>query len=389
MDGCFSTTGQSLPGRLWHRRGQDVVRTSVLYTRYRVTPLINVLVVEDSPVIREFLVYILNSDPEIRVIGTAVDGEEALEAAQSKRPDLITMDIHMPRMDGFEATRRIMETYPVPIIIVSGSSVADEIATTFRALEAGALTLVPRPNGIGHAQYEVTAKGLIETVKLMSEVKVVKRWARARVGKVATKAPTQTSVSAVVVPGHVDIVAIGASTGGPQALHAILSRLPRSFPAPILVVQHIAVGFLQGLVDWLAGTCAVPVRIARHGDLALPGEVYVAPDGFHMGVQRGGVIYLTSDEAVNRHQPSVSFLFRSVANAYRGNAVGVLLTGMGKDGAEELKIMKDNGATTIAQDATSSIVHGMPGEAIRLGAATHILNLDGIVTMLMGLAAHK
>ncbi|MHB8252877.1 MAG: protein-glutamate methylesterase/protein-glutamine glutaminase [Acidiferrobacter sp.] len=351
--------------------------------------MINVLVVEDSPVIREFLVYILSSDPEIRVIGTAVDGEEALEAAQSQRPDIITMDIHMPRMDGFEATRRIMETCPVPIIIVSGSSVADEVATTFRALEAGALTVLPRPRGVGHAQYEATAKGLIETVKLMAEVKVVKRWARSRVSKAATRAPAQTLTGGAIVPGRIDIVAIGASTGGPQALHAILSRLPRSFPVPILVVQHIAVGFLQGLVDWLAGTCAVSVRIARHGDSALPGQVYVAPDGFHMGVHRGGVIYLTSEEAVNRHQPSVSFLFRSVTNAYGGNAVGVLLTGMGKDGAEELKLMKDNGAVTIAQDAKSSIVHGMPGEAIRLGAATHVLSLDGIVTMLQDLVAHK
>jgi len=351
--------------------------------------VINVLVVEDSPVVREFLVHILSADPEIRVIGTAVDGEEALEAARSKRPDLITMDIHMPKMDGFEATRRIMETCPVPIIIVSGSSTAGEVATTFRALEAGALTVLPRPMGLGHAQYGATAKSLIETVKLMAEVKVVKRWARSRATRAATQMPTRMLTDSAVVPGPIDIIAIGASTGGPQALQAILSRLPCSFPVPIVVVQHIAAGFLQGLVDWLAGTCAVAMRVARHGEPVRPGVVYVAPDGFHMGVQRGGVIYLTSDEAVKRHQPSVAFLFRSVANAYGKNAAGILLTGMGKDGAEELKVMKDHGAVTIAQDATSSIVHGMPGEAIRLGGATHVLGLDGIATMLQVLGARK
>jgi len=349
--------------------------------------MINVLVVEDSPVIREFIIYVLSSDPEIRVIGTAVDGEEAIEAAQRQRPDVITMDIHMPKMDGFEATRRIMETYPVPIVIVSGSSAADEVATTFRALEMGALTVVPRPTGIGHAQYEATAKSLLDAVKLMSEVKVVKRWARARTLKPASKVVPTVSMDVSGAPARINVVAIGASTGGPQALHAILSRLPASFGAPILVVQHIATGFLQGFVGWLSATCTLPIHIARHGELVKPGHVYVAPDGFHMGVQRGGVIVLSSDVAVNRHLPSVAYLFRAVAEVYGRNAVGVLLTGMGKDGAEELKLMKERGAVTVAQDAQSSIVHGMPGEAIKLDAASHVLGLDGIVAMLTALVA--
>lgn len=351
--------------------------------------MINVLVVEDSPVVREFLIHVLSSDPQIRVIGTASDGEEALEATRSKKPDVITMDIHMPKMDGFEATRRIMETHPVPIIIVSGSSIADEVATTFRALEMGALTVVARPNGIGHAQYETTAKELVETVKLMSEVKVVKRWARFRDPPAAKRGSAAKVAGIERAPARIDLVAIGASTGGPQALHAILSGLPKDFPAPVLIVQHIAPGFLQGLVDWLAGACALPVCIARHGESAQSARVYIAPDGFQMGVARGGIIALTRDGPVNSHRPSVAYLFRSVADVYGRNAVGVLLTGMGKDGAEELKLMKQRGAVTIAQDAQSSVVHGMPGEAIRLDAATSVLAPGRIAAVLAGLVNQK
>ncbi|MHB8348338.1 MAG: chemotaxis-specific protein-glutamate methyltransferase CheB [Acidiferrobacterales bacterium] len=348
--------------------------------------MINVLVVEDSPVVREFLIHVLSADPQICVIGTASDGEEALEATRSKKPDVITMDIHMPKMDGFEATRRIMETHPVPIIIVSGSGIADEVATTFRALEMGALTVVAKPNGIGHSQYETTAKELVETVKLMSEVKVVKRWARFRDPPVAKRGSAAKIAGIERAPARIDLVAIGASTGGPQALHAVLSGLPKVFPAPVLIVQHIAPGFLQGLVDWLAGACMLPVCIARHGESVQPAHVYIAPDGFQMGVRRGGIIALAQDDPVNSHRPSVSYLFRSVADVYGRNAVGVLLTGMGKDGAEELKLMKECGAVTIAQDAQSSVVHGMPGEAIRLDAAVSVLAPGRIATVLAGLA---
>lgn len=350
--------------------------------------MINVLVVEDSPVIREFLVHTLSSDPRIHVIGTATNGEEALERVRQKKPDIITMDIHMPKMDGFEATRRIMETCPVPIIIISGSSTGDEVATTFRALEMGALTVIPRPNGIGHPRYEATAKELIQTVKLMSEVRVVKRWARTRAAEPLSHSLTEAT-GAGYVPARIDLVAIGASTGGPQTLHTVLSGLPGDFPAPVLVVQHIAPGFLQGLVEWLAGSCALPVRIAAHGETLRPGQVYIAPDGFQMEVRRGGIIDLTRGERGNRHCPSVSCLFHTVAEVYGRNAAGVLLTGMGKDGAQELKLMKERGAVTIAQDAQSSIVHGMPGEAIRLGAAAHVLAPEQIAATLISLVKKR
>jgi two-component system chemotaxis response regulator CheB len=347
--------------------------------------MINVLIVEDSLVVREFLVYLLSSDPEICVIGTASNGEDALDAVKQRKPDVITMDITMPKMNGFEATRRIMETHPTPIIIVSGAWDPKEVETTFRAVEAGALAVLSRPVGLGHPDHEAMARDLIQTVKLMSEVKVVRRWAHLRRNEAAPVVPPSTSVPLLCPSSDIKLVAIGASTGGPIALHAILSRLPREFPLPVLIVQHIAAGFTQGLVEWLAQSSGFPVHIATHGEDPLPGHAYVAPDGSHMGVGRGGRIILSRDEPENGVCPSVSYLFRSVAYICGECAVGVLLTGMGKDGAEELKMMKDRGALTIAQDRETSVVYGMPGEAANLGAASYLLPPEKIAEILTDL----
>lgn len=352
--------------------------------------MIKVLIAEDSAVLREFLVHILNSDPAIQVIGTARDGEEALEAVQREKPDVITMDINMPKMDGFEATRRIMETQPTPIVIVSGSWDTKEVATTFRAVEAGALAVLPRPPGIGHPDHEAMAQELIQTVKLMSEVKVVRRWARPR--REGTGPPPRPPVTAEVErrpkAAEIRLVAIGASTGGPIVLQTILTALPKDFRVPVVIVQHMAAGFIPGFVEWLAQTSGRPVHVATHGETLLPGHVYVAPDRFQMKVEMGAKISLTHDEPENGLRPSVSYLFRSVASAYGPNAVGVLLTGMGKDGAEELKLMKQRGAVTLAQDKDSSVVHGMPGEAIRLEAATYVFPPEKIAAALAGLVNH-
>jgi len=348
--------------------------------------LIKVLVAEDSPVVREFLVYILGSDPGIRVVGTANDGEQAIEAVKRYQPDVITMDIHMPKMDGLEATRHIMETDPTPIVIVSGSTDPHETTTTFRALEAGALAVLKRPNGIGHPDHETTTRELVQTVKLMSEVKVVRRWARARRD---APAPRLAEMGLARVPAQVRIVAIGASTGGPPALHTILAELPKAFPAPVLIVQHMAGGFIQGFVEWLAQSANLPVHVAAHAVTILPGHVYVAPDEHQMKVEYGGKIALTRDPPENGLRPSVSYLFRSVAEVYGGAAVAGLLTGMGRDGAEELRLLKEKGATTFAQDKDSSVVHGMPGEAIKLGAATFVLSPDKIAAVLVNLANHR
>ena len=347
--------------------------------------MIDVLVVEDSPVVREFLVHILSADPDIRVAGTAHDGEEALEAVRRHRPDVITMDIHMPKMDGLEATRRIMETDPTPIIIVSGSNNSREVVTTFDAMEAGALAVLRRPAGIGHPEHEATARELVQTVKLMSEVKVVRRWPRTRH---AVPAPRPAKMGLARESAQVRVVVIGASTGGPPALHTILEGLPKDFPVPLLIVQHMAAGFVRGFVDWLTQSCRLPIHVATHGELMLPGHVYVAPDEFQMKVERGGKIALTRDPPENGLRPSVSCLFRSIAEVYGCDAVAGLLTGMGRDGAEELRLLKEKGAVTFAQDKDSSVVHGMPGEAIKLDAAMLVLPPEKIAAVLMNLANH-
>jgi two-component system chemotaxis response regulator CheB len=347
--------------------------------------MIKVLVVEDSPVVREFLVHILNSDPEIHAIGTAQNGQEAIEAVKNKKPDIITMDIHMPEMDGYEATRRIMETHPVPIVIVSGSTSVGEVATTFRAMEAGALAVIARPKGIGHPDYETTAKELIQIVKLMSEVKVVRRWPRS---KKEAPLPTLQGEVGKSLPA-IQVVAIGASTGGPTALQTILSGLPRDLPVPVLIVQHISAGFVEGFAHWLGQSSGFPVHIASEGEYLLPGHAYIAPEGFHMMVKTHNRITLSRAEPNNGLRPSVSYLFNSVAQVFGQNAIGILLTGMGKDGAQELKLMKDKGATTIAQDEASSVVHGMPGEAIRVSAVTYVLPPERIAALLAGLVKAK
>jgi len=338
--------------------------------------MIKVLIVDDSQVVRQHLKNILEADPDIRVLGVAENGEAAVKFVQHRKPDVITMDITMPRMNGYEATRRIMETCPVPIVIVSASYHQKDVEKSFHALDAGAITIIEKPVGEGHVNYQNTAGNLVQTVKLMSEIKVIKRWPKSR--------PSETinPVMAEKNSKRFKLVAIGASTGGPPALQKIFSGIPRGFPLPVLVVQHIAKGFLVGLKDWLQQTTRHLVHIATYGERLQSGHIYLAPEDFHMGIGNGGQIVLSKDKPENGVRPSVSYLFRSVIHAFDGNTIGVLLSGMGKDGAEELKIMKENGASTIAQDEESSVVYGMPGEAVKLGAATYILSPEKIPVML-------
>ena len=345
--------------------------------------VIRVLVVDDSRVVAEFLTDLLNSDERIQVVGVARDGEEAVEAAQRTKPDVITMDIHMPKVNGFDATRKIMETSPAPIVIVSGTTSTDEVALNFRAVEAGALAVLARPSNTddpGHG----TSKQLLDTVKLMSEVKVVKRWSRARYA-----APALVPIAAELekLSGPLQAVAIGASTGGPQALQTLLAGLPKDFSLPVLIVQHMTPGFAEGFVEWLGDSSRFSVRVAVDGEFLLPGHAYVAPDDFQMGVRSGPRILLTADAKESGVRPSVSFLLRSVRQVFGSNVVGVLLTGMGKDGAAELGHLRDAGAITIAQDEASSVVHGMPGEAISIGAARHVLPPEAIARMLANITA--
>jgi two-component system chemotaxis response regulator CheB len=346
--------------------------------------MIRVLIVEDSPVVQQFLEHVLSSDPAIQVIGIARDGEEAVEMAKQRMPHVITMDINMPRMNGFEATRKIMESCPTPIIVVSASWDAREVEMSFRAMEAGAVAVLAKPHGGDHPEHETEARELIQTVKLMSEVKVVKRWPKKENPAIGHPAP---EIEVEQKPAAIEAVAIGASTGGPVPIQTILSALPVQFPAPVLVVQHIASGFAAGLAEWLNGSSRLQVKVAVDGEKVNAGRVYVAPDEFHMGVRNDRRIALSREEPENGMRPSVSHLFRSVAHAYGGNSVGILLSGMGKDGAEELKLMRDRGAITFAQDEGTCVVYGMPGEAASLGAVLYALSPDKIAAAVTRLAS--
>jgi two-component system chemotaxis response regulator CheB len=291
------------------------------------------------------------------------------------------MDYHMPEMNGLDATRRIMQVHPVPIVIVSASTSRTQVASAHALLDAGALAVLETPPGPADPRHRPAAAELVETVKWVSEVKLVKRWAK----RTAFAAPALSRpLPGFSGPsGELKLVAIGASTGGPLALRTILSGLASDFPVPVVIVQHMAEGFTQGLVDWLAQSSGFAVRIAREGEALRPATAYVAPERFHMGVTHDARVVLDDGAAEGGHRPSVAHLFRSVARAFSSQAIGVLLTGMGRDGAQELKLMKDTGAVTIAQDEETSIVHGMPGEAIQLGAAIEVLAADRIAASLI------
>jgi len=343
--------------------------------------MIRILVVEDSKTVQKALVAVLSADPQLQVVGTADSGEAALSAASSLRPDLITMDINLPGMDGFQATRAIMSSCPTPIVIVTGKLDPKDSATLFRVMEAGALMVLAKPAPVGSPEHAESVARLVHHLKLMSEIKVVRR-------SFPKAAPGEAPALQLPEPGApVRFVAIGASTGGPPLLQQILSSLPSDFGAAVLVVQHMAEGFTENFVAWLNQSSRLPVLLAVPGMLAAPGQVLVAPDGFHLELGPGERVVLSAAPPEHGLRPAVAALFRSVAARCGPQCAGVLLTGMGSDGARELKLIRERGGVTVAQDRESSVVFGMPGEAIRLDAASHILPPAGIIELLIRLAA--
>lgn len=338
--------------------------------------MVRVLLAEDSAVMREVLVKVLSEDPTIQVIGTAQDGLEAAEQTERLKPDVVVMDVYMPQLSGFEAARRIMERTPTPIVMVSASFNQDEVAMTFKALEAGALTMIDKPGSVEHAE---SVRRLVATVKLMAEVKVIRRWPRRALPVPPTPLPA-------VLGRTLRLVAIVASTGGPQVMAEILARLPENLSVPLLVVQHIAPGFTAGLASWLGQRTHLTVKLAEPGESVSAGTVYIAPDGFQMGITPAARIRLTQESAGYDFCPSASYLFESVAEAYGRSALGIILTGMGRDGAQGLLRLRQVRGVTIAQDEESSVIFGMPGEAIRLGAAEHVLPPVQIAEMIRTLA---
>jgi two-component system chemotaxis response regulator CheB len=344
---------------------------------------INVLVVEASEAIRTLLVRLLSADPKIQVIGTVNNGAEALQFTANVMPDLILMDAEISQADGLTATRQIMETRPLPIVICSESHNRDESITTFRLMEAGAVALVDKPVHESQPEFTAIAAQLVQTVKLMSEIKVVRRWPRVN----GDSSEKMAKLPRAILPARVEAVGIGASTGGPPILQMILKGLTKNFPAPVLIVQHISPGFLEGLAEWLAQTTGFAVHLATYGTRPKPGHVYLAPDDFHMEIRSGGEIVLNKAAPETGQRPSVGRLFGSMAQTLGPAAVGVMLSGMGKDGAMELKQMKDRGALTIAQDRGSSVIYGMPAAAIALDAATFVLPADRIAAALLNAVA--
>lgn len=345
---------------------------------------VRVLLVDDSPVALTILKKMLAVSPEIQVVGTARNGQEALELLPRVQPDVICTDFHMPEMDGLELTRQVMERFPRPILVVSVSVQEDDTHNIFQLLEAGAIDIFPKPRGGLAPDAQGPAAELIRKIKILSGVVpfTKHRTAAQRMASSQRQSPA-TGVSPL------RIVAIGASTGGPQALQTILTPLPRNFPVPILCVQHISEGFLHGLVDWLAAQCRMTVKLAEPGERPLPGIVYFPQEGMHLEIDRIGTLRLSSTPPVDGHRPSVTVTFNAVAQYYGTTAIGLLLTGMGGDGAEGLRAICQAGGVTIAQDEESSVVFGMPKQAIALGAARHILPVHKISPMLSALVMEK
>ena len=343
--------------------------------------MIRVLVAEDSVTVRELLVAILESDPEIRVVGQAKNGLEAVGLARELRPDLITMDVHMPVMDGFTATKEIMVALPTPIIIVSSSASERDVELSFNALRAGALMVIPKPDDPGSPQFNGRQEQFLAMAKAMADVKVVRRW-----GRLAER--TGDVPSGRVRPrraGAVRLVVIGASTGGPAALQRILADLPADLPVPILVVQHIAHGFTGGLADWLGASCGLRVKVATPNEPLAPRTVFLAPDDRHLGVGDGQRIAVLDAPPVAGFRPSASFLFESAARAFGSAMAAVILTGMGSDGVAGLGAVRAEGGYVIAQDGGSCVVNGMPGAAVEAGVVDAVLAPEDIAIRLVGL----
>lgn len=379
---------------------------------------IRVLLVEDSPVAIILLKRILTSTPDLEVVGTARTGLEGLQMIPVVKPDVICTDLHMPQMNGLEFTIEVMANCPRPILVISASVQPENKQNVFELLAAGAIDVFPKPRAGMSANYETIKQELITKIRVLSGVSVFTLHRKPNLNQIQSKpTPAQkpsfsnaqtfpdpkliTKISSpkppeksVVTPFAKDdsaklslqryrIVTIGASTGGPQALQTILTQLPPKFPVPVICIQHISLGFLQGLVDWLGRECRLPVKIAAFGEVPKPGNIYFPPEAKHLEFDRLGRFIHSSAAPYTGHRPSVTVTFNSIANYYGRLAVGILLTGMGRDGADGMQAISQSGGLTIAQDEPSSVVFGMPKEAIALGAAKHILPVKEIAPLLV------
>lgn len=334
--------------------------------------MIRLLITDDSPSIVEILKNIFNSGSGIKVVGCARNGMESIQLTERLKPDVILMDINMPVMDGLEATRVIMSKMATPILILSSLIKDDDPRVGFEALRAGALDIMEKPAlrlNSSDARYE---KELIRKIKVVSKVQPIHL-----IHRHGKDYPTKQK-SRVLKDDR--ILAIGASTGGPPAICTILKSFVSGFPLPILVVQHIFSGFTQGMVNWLSRDCSIKIKIAEDGERVAKGVAYFPPDDFHLGIDSAHRIILSKEKPIGGHRPAVDFMMRHVALAFKEKSIGILLTGMGRDGTEGLKAVKGQGGKTIVQDEKTSVIFGMPKSAIDAGVADVICPLGRIAS---------
>lgn len=341
--------------------------------------MIRVLLVDDSPIVLHILQGLLLRASDIQVVGTASDGKQALELLPKLNPDVICTDLHMPVMNGLELTRAVMKTKPRPILVISVSVQADS-PNVFHLLEAGAVDVFVKPRAILAANQDKLAQCLASKIRIVAGVHVF----HSKPETYASPSPTPWPALIAGVPAK--IVVVGASTGGPQALHTILCALPKSFPIPLVCIQHIGADFLNELVRWLAEASPLPIRQAANGELPQAGVIYFAPGHTHLEFDERGRFALSAAPPCDGHRPSITVTMRAAARHYGANAAGVLLTGMGRDGAAGLAEIGSAGGVSIAQDEASSVVYGMPQAAVALGGVRHVLPLEKIAPALVALA---
>lgn len=319
----------------------------------------------------------------MEIVGAARDGLQAVALAHKLRPDALIIDVSVPRINGLEATRQIMSEIPTPVVIVAEELGRTSVALSMEALRAGALAAVEKPVLPGSAKFAVHSAALIDTVRTMADVKLVRRWQRA-----APKAPQRPIVkhSSLELSVRSQLIAIAASTGGPAALYAILTRLRSTFPLPIVVTQHISPGFVRGMASWLNESAHLTVKLAQHGESLRPATVYIADDDRHLTVLANRTIALVDGPIVDGHRPSATVLFQGVARAFGPKSICVILTGMGRDGADGLQAVHRAGGAVLAQDEKTCAVFGMPKAAIEAGVADRILPLEDIAEELTSLA---
>ncbi len=347
---------------------------------------IKILIVDDSTVSQKLYRHLLESDNRFELIGIVTNGRQAVEFLRKQKPDVISMDLNMPVMDGMEATRQIMQNNPAPIVIASSLYDPSQQEMAMEALEAGAVAIMPKPYGPGNPLHEKSVKNWLRMIFSMSEVKVIRRRPNVKNNYLIKQDKSSQAINLSDYK-HRDyrIVVIGASAGGPEGVKTILSKLTPSFPIPVLIVQHIDKHFTEGYRLWLQSFASIPVLAATETQPLLPGSAYLAPGEHHLVVKSKGMITLNNDPPIRGHKPSVAKLFDSAANVYGKSVIAIILSGMGSDGAKELKKLHDIGALTFAQSEESCLVFGMPGEAVRLGAAVKINNPDDIATEILDL----